>query len=467
MHSKLGIVLTALALIPVSALRADPSGGSVDQRTAVPEIRAQNDAMRALREIYPHDFADHNAQHQLAFAHKLRENARAGHEGSAVAYVELTGARDLAAAGGDLDFAFGAIDDLADLFRADPIQMKLDVAAHGGAPASASCVYALIELSEEAEGAGLFPAAQRVANLALRLASRVGTPLLVGAARDQATDVTQKERDARAAEGARKRLEKSPDDADASLVLGRYLCMGNHWRDGLILLAKGADARLRSVAAQDLRCSAGTAAAGRLADDWWTLSETDRSIAPYIARARAAKWYRTVLPHLSGLARDRAAERILQSRADPEADAARDPDRWETLCWAESHWQVSSSPAMTTLAQGAGLLVTNATHVYSIAYFVLSDALAGDFDVTIRVKGDCTVSLTAADLKDRNFSCPPVADDAWHAFRLRREKGVLVAMEDGNVIALRSFNAEPAMPVLFGVLVPAGKQVDLREVTVR
>ena len=79
----------------------------------------------------------------------------------------------------------------------------------------------------------------------------------------------------RGTQAAREKLKTDPDDAAASLAVGRWSCFWQgDWEEGLKLLAKGSDAALKSLAAEELAAKPAKAddsvARG---DAWWNMAE--------------------------------------------------------------------------------------------------------------------------------------------------------------------------------------------------
>ena len=82
---------------------------------------------------------------------------------------------------------------------------------------------------------------------------------------------------------ARAVLEKNPSDADANLVVGKFLCyVRKDWERGLPMLAMGSDATLKNLAALERRDPKNTTDMVALGDQWRAASHKDR----------AAFWYK-------------------------------------------------------------------------------------------------------------------------------------------------------------------------------
>ena len=120
---------------------------------------------------------------------------------------------------------------------------------------------------------------------------------------------------------AEKVLGERPDDPQANLTAGRYLCLveGDFAR-ALPMLRKGNDAMLVALAEAELTQLA-LAEAGvtrpteivdmvALGDRWWEASAEVKAADRRSFQSRAVSWYQRALPDLSGLTRVAIQRRI-------------------------------------------------------------------------------------------------------------------------------------------------------------
>ncbi len=119
---------------------------------------------------------------------------------------------------------------------------------------------------------------------------------------------------------ARKRLQADPSNADANLVVGRFLCFDRgEWTSGLHMLAKGSDAALAKLAAEDASVADVPIVRIVLGHDWWDYAATQQGAAKVRCQERAAFWYLTALPDAPGDEGTELRKRI--ATADAEAQA--------------------------------------------------------------------------------------------------------------------------------------------------
>ena len=94
-------------------------------------------------------------------------------------------------------------------------------------------------------------------------------------------------------ERAQATLKTNPTDPEANLTVGKHLCFAeDKWADGLPMLAQGSDAKLKDLAAADLKEGASAKGHIKLGDAWWDFA-ADKAGPDWKGSAgRAAYWYR-------------------------------------------------------------------------------------------------------------------------------------------------------------------------------
>jgi serine/threonine protein kinase len=167
-------------------------------------------------------------------------------------------------------------------------------------------------LLERAMAADAYEMALRIATESYRVCSASGGKEYRKAAAERRTQVQQlcdRWQQFRAAEIA---LIKTPDDGNAQLTVGRWLCFTKgDWPAGLAHLARGSDAELRQLAERDLRHPAEVGDQLELGDAWWgrALAAPLDDRKPLLLRA--AYWYRLAEPKAStGLAKIKIQKRL-------------------------------------------------------------------------------------------------------------------------------------------------------------
>ena len=121
---------------------------------------------------------------------------------------------------------------------------------------------------------------------------------------------------------ARAKLAATPNDPEANLIVGRYLCLRkNSWTDGLPLLAKASDPGWKDIAKQETAAPQEAADQVKLADLWWDAAAKrgEKKDDPWqkLMQARAVYWYRLAMPNLGGLMLAKVKTRVGDDESAP------------------------------------------------------------------------------------------------------------------------------------------------------
>jgi hypothetical protein len=101
---------------------------------------------------------------------------------------------------------------------------------------------------------------------------------------------------------AKKTLESTPKDPEASSVVGKYLCFLNgEWEPGLKLLVQGSDANLKSLAEKEIANPNATMEWIALGDAWWDVGQNETGLARAHILTHAVSWYQRARSTSSGL----------------------------------------------------------------------------------------------------------------------------------------------------------------------
>jgi hypothetical protein len=315
---------------PTPAVPAPPAAAPA--RQPEPPAEEQKRAEGQIRELFRGEYARKAGADVAALAAKLLETGIAEKGDAAACFVLLRESRDAAVQVGAVETAFRSVDAMAERFDVDGPSMRL--AAAEGLAKSARGAAAGRALAEESLGLADTLAARDDHDRALKAlaaaaagARASGEADLVARVRaeEQQTRVLQAEY--RKAEPALRKLAESPDDPDARLAVGRYVCFAQgDWEAGLRHLAKGSDAALRDLAARELAPPADAAAFLALADGWQKIVATLTGSARERASGRALEHYRTALPGLAAAEAERIRKRVAElEKASGGASAAAVP----------------------------------------------------------------------------------------------------------------------------------------------
>jgi WD40 repeat protein len=294
-------------------LAAQPSAGKLP----VPDAAAQARAEALVKRILADDFAraakDPVARGKLA--RLLWEQGKETRDDNALRFVLLREGRDQAARCGDAPTALLILGDLARDFAVDEPALKVEallLARPAVTTPEANRTLARIALGVLGEllDADTPELAARLAEAVEGAAASSADEKLRAEARRRAGEARLLAKERARVRGAVERLKAAPEDAQASLAVGKYYALvRGDWERGLPLLARGADADLRDAAKRDLSKPADSAGQVALAEAWRRLAQ-----GPPRARAevllRAASWYQQASLDLEGAERERIDGRL-------------------------------------------------------------------------------------------------------------------------------------------------------------
>jgi hypothetical protein len=112
---------------------------------------------------------------------------------------------------------------------------------------------------------------------------------------------------------AQAHLEADPADPQANFHLGLHYCFHeNNWKKGLAHLSLSDDESLATAARLDLDSNDSPDADAQLvvADKWYELATQDETRRDFLVRA--AHWYRSAVPELSGLKKIKVEKRLAE-----------------------------------------------------------------------------------------------------------------------------------------------------------
>lgn len=297
-----------------------PAPSAKDARLAVPAEDAQAQAEKSLREKYKTEYANTKPGAMLALAAKLLQPGRENRKDVAGWYVLLREARELAVQAGRPYLAMEAIDDLDRHFRVDALPMKikaLTTILKEGNEATArlvqQCALSQVDLALRRDD---FATATRLLKVADEAASKTKAAEKAHAAvASRLKEVTGYRHDFQAYQDARTKLAAAPDDAAANLAVGKYLCFFHgRWAEGLPLLSKGSDARLKELAGKDLANPEPPEAQIAVGDGWWNLAESLPNREQTHAMLRAMIWYERAQPKAESFQREKVESRISKAQ---------------------------------------------------------------------------------------------------------------------------------------------------------
>jgi len=315
------------------------------KKSPVPEAADLQKMEQEIRGIFAGEYAAaETPEGKSPLAKLLLKQSQQMKQDPVARYVMLRQAVDLAAEAGETIVARDAMNALVLEYEVD--QWALASQTLGQLSRSVrderteqGIAYSAFGLVESAVKEDRYEVAEELIEIALNLAIKLRNVEL----RKQAVELQKQVREKAGAweqlQPASATLLARPDDPEANLAVGKYLCfVKGDWPAGLPHLAKGSDATLKNMAAADLAAPTEPSQWIDLADRWWDSTESMQDGPEKDAiRSRAGYWYRQAKPGLQGLTKMRVEKRIEEcpelllqppeqvSKPEPPVDPASGP----------------------------------------------------------------------------------------------------------------------------------------------
>jgi hypothetical protein len=136
---------------------------------------------------------------------------------------------------------------------------------------------------------------------------------------DAKKSVSNREAQWKAFQKATADLLKTPDDAKANWIVGRWHAVyENDWNVAFPLLAKGNNQRWTAAIELELSTSAESSAQIAVADAWWAIAQTETGDAKAAVLKHAGEWYSKALPSTTSLQKLRIQKRLDEIGVAPE-----------------------------------------------------------------------------------------------------------------------------------------------------
>ncbi|MDW8036988.1 MAG: hypothetical protein RMI90_03000 [Thermoguttaceae bacterium] len=290
------------------------------ERLPIPDAEAQQKALAEIHQLFERDYkAAQKPEEKSKLAETLYRLATETRDNPVAQYMLFVEARNLALESGNKNILDRTLRRIAQNFEVDLAELSAGVfeeaAKRGRSPAAnQAAAQVALDLANEAFGRDKLPEAIRLAQAAGELARKASDSLTVKKAVALRRRYEEFQPRYQAFLKAAQTLQTNPEDPEANLAYGFYLCFAKQeWPSGLRHLSKGNDPLLKTLAEEELKLTGppNTTSMVVLGDKWWDASNsvsTETTREAY--RARAAYWYRRAQPHLSGLTKTRIERRL-------------------------------------------------------------------------------------------------------------------------------------------------------------
>jgi hypothetical protein len=295
-----------------------------EEKVPVPDAAAQQAALKTVKEVFADDYKKPKPEEKAALAATLLKQGIESKDEPATQYVLLQEAAGLAVQVGDAETAINACGETVKYFKVNGAELKLKTFEAVSRnlktlEANKALVQACLAAMDEAVAADGYEDASRMATLAEGVARKTKELPLISQIQAKAKEIRELQGEFAKVKAAKEVLFAKPDDAEASLAVGKFLCFVKaDWDKGLPLLAKCSDTALKALAEKDLAQPRDAKEQMAVADGWWDLAEKQNSGAKTRLQQRAVDYYNKALPNLTGLNKVKVEKRITQTNSDVE-----------------------------------------------------------------------------------------------------------------------------------------------------
>jgi WD40 repeat protein/serine/threonine protein kinase len=292
-------------------------------KAPVPEVAKQDEVAKLIRDLYKDDFAKKAAADRVALAEKLIDVARDTKDKPVERFVLLREARDLAADAGDARIALKAVDELANGYVIDLLEMKIAVlgklADLAMTPAAArSVVDQYLTLTDIAVARDDYEKALRLASLAEAVAKKTTSNLLINQVDARGKSLRELQEGFEAVKKFAAVLKDKPQDPEANLALGKFYCLNKgDWEKGLRCLAAGNDDSLKSVALKELAGPEKPADQVEVGNAWYELAKQEQAVVRLQMQRRAYYWYELGVTSVTGITKTQTETRMKELEGLP------------------------------------------------------------------------------------------------------------------------------------------------------
>lgn len=300
----------------------------------IPSDADEKAAANQIKEIYSKEFSDKSRDSKRALGRKLLAQAMDASNTPGQRYGCLVWARDKAAEALDLDTALAAVDKLDGIFQMPKPPLTgatFNTGLHAqkaavlgaakksaGSPEDLALISdAYLKIAEQALKAMEYDDAATAAQQAGQVSKDVSVKARANELVHESSSLKQEHDALRKAEAA---LAANPEDPEANVTVGLYLCFAKgDWLKGLPLVAKGGNVGLKDLAQRELAKPEKSDAQVELGEAWGKAAEKEKVVSrkkQYQGRAR--HWLKLALASASGLSKVRIEKRLSELEAQSE-----------------------------------------------------------------------------------------------------------------------------------------------------
>ncbi len=300
---------------------------SQDAKSPLPAADEIKAAMATVKDVFKDEYKNlKTPESRTELAKKLLGQAADPANNPAMVYVLITESARIAGEAGNIAAVSEASKLIAAKFAGDllPLRIKMfELAEKSSARPTPELLSTLadeyLKLADEAMLADDFSTVSILCTSADAVAKKAKNTALITKAADKKKAAAEAVNGLKSVSVAIEKLKANPDDPDANLAVGKYICFSKgDWDKGLPMLAKGSDKDYKEAVELDLAAK-DTASTMKSADKWWDVADKEKSKpAKSAIMSRAATQYQKILPELGGLDKVKVEKRVTQAASDAE-----------------------------------------------------------------------------------------------------------------------------------------------------
>ena len=313
---------------PKATVTKEKAPSVESQRLPVPSDDVRQKTLKAIQDIYKEEIKTANtAEKRQALAQKMLQKSRQMTDDADGRFELLRLSLDVASQAGDVNTAWEAAEETADLYTVDVLALKTDALSRlFKAARNTTERKTLIEharrLMEKAVAEEHYEVAQQVGGQAMAEARKTNDDNLIRLLFKHVQGIKKQVAVFAVYQKGQETLAKDPDDKEANLAVGRYLCLvRGDWDSGLLHLAKGSEGKLSKLAQNEL-ANPPTDSEGQigLADAWWDLAHVQDGCESKSMQLHAGLWYHRAQDKLpNSLVKAKVEKRLAEITEQPKA----------------------------------------------------------------------------------------------------------------------------------------------------
>ena len=387
----------------------------------VPPPLEQEEKAKLIKQLFKSEYSKRTVAARRDLGKVLLSKAKREKNDPIGRYVLLSEAISFLARSADLDNSLEAFRLMEDSYLIDPVRVKeglLSVFPRTKSLITEELIFdEWMGLVDKTLAMDDYSTADRFAGLARKRSSR--DKLLAGIARDKSKYIDILEKRFEEVKPSMEKLAGDPANLEANGIVGEFFSLYKRdWKTGMPLLAKGPDGDLKKLADGEFKASDVSLELQGIADGWWKMAQSNKTLLRMSCLLRAAHWYRKVLVGLEGLSQVRIEKKLAEIEKEIGISRGVKLSNLHVLCYQDRKWRPHPLEKMTLARRGEALVVKNTTGISDYAMLSSKRLLRGDFSATIHVYGGRTMGITSEDLRSKRLQIQ--LKEGWQRIRVER-----------------------------------------------